>query len=352
MSPIPGWRDWVEVRGIYGGVPTQIFERGETPADYGVNAVWIGSGGLTHQDIRLLRDHGARVFAEFNTLHEASYLRQHPEAAPVGTDGLACPAPDGWQGVCPSHPDYRAWRMGEFRRVLTEFEIDGIWLDYHHSHASWEQAEPNMPDTCFCPQCLDRFEQETGSLLPDRPVPELADLLLGERRAEWTAWRCVLLTDWVREFRRILDEVRPTALLGTFHNPWSDTDFEGARLEKLAIDLREQARYVDVFSIMPYHARFGHGADPEWIYRQTKWLGEHLGIEGKAGERNRIWPIVQLSDWGEKVSVEQVEAVLDYGSRKPATGVMAFVWSTLHPHWDRVGRMGEYYRRIAPIPPR
>ena len=37
---------------------------------------------------------------------------------------------------------------------------------------------------------------------------------------------------------------------------------------------KAQAEYVDVFSIMPYHARFGHAAEPEWISRQVAWLGE------------------------------------------------------------------------------
>src|SRR3712207_8809773 len=54
-----------------------------------------------------------------------------------------------------------------------------------------------------------------------------------------------------------------------------------------------RSRYLDVFSPMPYHARFGHASDPAWISRQTAWLGRHLGIEGQPGERLRIWPIVQ-----------------------------------------------------------
>lgn len=29
-----------------GGFPRELSERGETPADYGINAVWIGSGSL------------------------------------------------------------------------------------------------------------------------------------------------------------------------------------------------------------------------------------------------------------------------------------------------------------------
>jgi hypothetical protein len=79
---------------------------------------------------------------------------------------------------------------------------------------------------------------------------------------------------------------------------------------------------------MPYHARFGHAADPAWISRQTAWLGKHLEIRGEPGERLKIWPIVQLADWGESVPVEQVQPVLDHGTRKPATGVMVFHWNS------------------------
>src|SRR5690606_34179717 len=135
-------RPAVEIRGIYGGVPRAILERGETLADYGVNAVWIGSGALEHEDIALLPEQGAKVFAEFNTMHVAAYIKAHPDAAPIGPDGEASPPPEGWQGASPPHPGYRKFRMDDFRRVLSEFPIDGIWLDYHHSHASWERAEP------------------------------------------------------------------------------------------------------------------------------------------------------------------------------------------------------------------
>ena len=56
------------------------------------------------------------------------------------------PAPSGWQGVSAHHAGYRRDRMQEFRRVLETFEIDGIWLDYHHAHAAWEQAAGPNPD--------------------------------------------------------------------------------------------------------------------------------------------------------------------------------------------------------------
>jgi hypothetical protein len=378
----PETRPWIQIRGLYGGVPTELFERGRTLEEYGINAVWIGSGSLTSEGIEQLREQRARVFAEFNSMHEARYLKEDPEAAPVGPDGEVCPPPDGWQGICPTHPGYRRNRMQAFRAALRRFPVDGIWLDYHHSHAAWEQAEPNLPDTCFCPRCRAQFQADTGTPLPQRPVPELSRRLLTdpELHPRWIQWRCDLFTDWVRKFRAILEETRPAALLGTFHCPWSDTDFDGALRDRLAIDLKSQSAYLDVLSPMPYHARFAHPHDPAWIARQTAWLAGYLGLRGARAEttadegrqtadpsassavlrppsagqtaiRNPqsaidIWPIVQLSDWGEPVPVEQVSAVLDYGTRPPATGVMVFAWGGLRQQPEKVEAMGRFYREI------
>src|SRR4051812_39023152 len=58
-------RPWVTVRGIYGGFPNQILDRKETPTDYGVNAVWVGSGSLNADQIARYHKLGVKVFAEF-----------------------------------------------------------------------------------------------------------------------------------------------------------------------------------------------------------------------------------------------------------------------------------------------
>ena len=346
----PSQRPWIEMRGLYGGVPTEIFDSGKNLSDYGINAVFIGSAGVNADAVKRIRSQGARLFAEFNTMHVADFLKEHPDAAPVGDDGKISPAPEGWQGICPTHVEYRRSRMEAFETLLRENAVDGVWLDYHHGHANWERAEPLMPDTCFCDRCLAQFQKDTGTRLPDRPTAELARMLLTELNEKWVQWRCDVFTDWVREFRSILDRTRPTALLGTFHCPWSDTDFDGALTKKLAIDLRAQARYIDVFSPMPYHARFGHARDPEWISLRVQWLGRYLGIEGKQGERHRIWPILQASDWGEPVPAEQIAEVLEQGTRPPATGVMVFAWSSLRNQPAKIEELGRFYRAIRTDP--
>jgi hypothetical protein len=335
-------RPWLRIRGIYGGFPRQILERGETPADYGINAIWVGSGELDVGEIDRAHGLGLQVFAEFNSMHSAEYLKDHPDAAPIGPDGKPSPPPHGWQGVSPLHAGYRRDRMQEFRRVLETFEIDGIWLDYHHAHASWERDEPSLPDTDFSPEALNLFTETTGVRLPT-DIRAAAALLLGEQRNAWTNFRCGVFTDWVREYREVVDAVRPRALLGTFHCPWSPNEYDGAIRHKLAIDLAAQAPYLDVFSIMPYHARFGHADDPAWIARQIRSLGDLLKIQGTVGEAKRIWPIVQLADWEERVPVEQVEAVLGYGSRGPATGITVFHWNGVCEEWDKAEALKRAY---------
>lgn len=339
-------RPWITTRGIYGGYLSQILEQGGTPADFGINAIWTGSGNLDEEEIRRYHQLGLKVYAEFNSMHHAAFLKDHPDAAPVGPDGQTSPAPDGWQGVSPFHAGYRTNRMQEFRRVLTEYSIDGIWLDYHHSHASWEQAVPKLPDTDFSPAALQLFTQQTGIQLPD-DISQASALLLNRHRDAWTDFRCEVFTDWVREYREILNQVRPSALLGTFHCPWSPSDLDGAIRHKLAIDLKAQAQYLDVFSIMPYHARFGHADDLEWIARQTRMLGELLGIQGTSEETKKIWPILQGSDWGETVRADQLATIIECGTRQPATGVMVFHWSALSKQWDKVEAIGNAYRALS-----
>jgi hypothetical protein len=97
---------------------------------------------------------------------------------------------------------------------------------------------------------------------------------------------------------------------------------------------------------MVYHARFGHAGDPEWISRQVAWLGEYLNVKGEPGEQHRIWPIVQISDWGEPVPIQQVSTVLERGARRPASGVIVFAWSGVRKEPGKIDAIGRAFRSI------
>lgn len=236
--------------------------------------------------------------------------------------------------------------MAAFREALANFEIEGIWLDYHHAHASWEQPEPNLPETCFCKPCLKAFDEFTGLAIAALPHQSAVHEIQEHLQSRWVDFRCSVLTDWIREFKAIRDEVRPKALIGVFHCPWTIDERDGALRNKLFIDLRAWKPYIDVYSPMPYHARFGHARDLEWIARQTRWLGEFLEIEGKPGERVKIWPIVQVSNWGEDVRAEDVERIIDLGAQPPSTGVMAFAWGGFANDSAKVDALVRAYRRL------
>ena len=161
-------------------------------------------------------------------MHEAAYLKDHPDARPIGTDGQVIAAARWLAGCLPHASGVSPGAHGGLPQHSWAAPIDGVWLDYHHAHASWEQARPNLPDTCFCDRCLSMFQQQTRVSLPDEPDRRPRPTDPGAAQAAWVQWRCDVFTDWVREFREIIDRERPGALLGTFHCPWSESDHDGA----------------------------------------------------------------------------------------------------------------------------
>jgi len=339
----------VEIRGVYGGIPGE--EDGGNLADHGLNAVFLNSSAITPARVELVHSQHGLIFAELNTLFQSGYLEEHPDAAPVGPDGEVSPPARGRQGICPTHPGYREERMEEFRRLLRDYELDGIWLDYHQAHSNWEGGAPVLPETCFCDRCLSRFAEQTGIKLPPGPAGEVSAFILGEHASEWVAWRNGVYTDWIREFRDILDRERPQALLGAYHCPWTDQEFDGARLKKLAIDLEAQAGYLDVLSPLLYHALQEHPGDLGWISSHVAWLGERLGVRGVPGERLRIWPIVQLADLGTEIPAGQVPDIIRAGLAPPATGVMIFSWGRISRQPDKVAELGKCCRELARTAP-
>ena len=309
----------MEIRGIYGN-PAPFWEQGINLHDLGVNAVFVHSGAIDQDMINRARNEGLKIFAEFATLNGKDYVQEHPEAWAINHQGEKVEPATWFMGVCPTEPGFREYRFTQLRNLLQEFELDGVWLDYLHWHAQFEDPQPILPETCFCDNCLTAFSKHTGTKIPDGTTVEKAQWILSKVDSSWRDWRCRVILDWVNELKAILKEEKPEALLGLYHCPWKDDEYDGASRRILGLDYDLLTGVVEVFSPMVYHGRMERS--PEWVADNIEWFSHRLAVNGMNGPR--IWSIVQAYDDPQVISEKEFETVLRGGLSGKASGVMMF----------------------------
>ena len=146
--------------------------------------------------------------------------------------------------------------------------------------------------------------------VPEGSTPEKAEWILSTNDGAWRSWRCSVIAGWVRDFKQIIKEEKPGALLGVYHCPWDDDDFNGARRRTLGLDYDSLRGIVDVFSPMVYHGRMGKS--PEWVKENIEWFCKRLNVT--AGTFPKVWPIVQCYNDPKTISPAEFESVLRYGA--------------------------------------
>lgn len=286
LQAAPGGQ--IEIKGIYGH-PKPLWDKGYTLQELGVNAVFVHSGSIDSAMMERAKTEGVKVYAEFPTLNGKNYVEQHPEAWAINEKGERVEAASWFMGVCPTEPGFREFRFAQLRKLLNSFAIDGVWMDYVHWHAQFEVPEPILPETCFCDHCLAAFSQDKQVEIPEGNTAEKAHWILQNRDTEWRDWRCRVIYDWSVQIREIIHEEKPGVLLGIYHCPWNDGEFDGARRRILGLDDDLLRDLFDVFSPMVYHAHMGR--EPGWVEENIRWFCERLRIEENTFPK--VWPIVQ-----------------------------------------------------------
>lgn len=327
-----------KIRGIYGS-PEAFWKKSMRLPDLGVNAVFMHSGSITDLIVSKLKADGIKLYAEFATLNGRGYVENHPEAWPIDHRGKKAEAATWFMGACPTEPGFRRHRIDELKKLLSRFDIDGVWMDYLHWHAQFEDPEPILPETCFCDHCIRTFEVYSQVNIPAGTTAEKAQWILARHDSSWRNWRCTVIADWVKEFRKVLREEKPDALLGIYHCPWDDKDFNGARRYNLGIDYGLLRDHADVFSPMVYHGRMGRSA--EWVKENIAWFCKELSLE--PGQFPKVWPIVQAYNDPRPISPEEFEKVLRHGAGNDASGVMMFTSSAVAEDPAKVEVMKKFY---------
>ena len=330
-----------EIRGIYGN-PKPFWDKGLKLDSLGVNAVFIHSGSINQDIINKAKSEGAKVFAEFATLNGKGYVDKHPEAWAINQKGEKVQAASWFMGVCPTEPRFRKYRFDQLRDLLLEYELDGVWMDYVHFHAQFEEPEPILAETCFCDICLNTFSEDSELKLPVGSISERAEWILENHDKTWRDWRCKVIYNWTKEMKSIINEIRPEALLGLYHCSWSDQEFDGARRRILGLDFDLLKETVDVFSPMVYHAKMGR--KPNYVLENINWLSNQFDIGNDIYPK--VWPIVQAHNDPYIISSEEFETVLRHGLSGGSSGVMMFTSYSVAEDEGKIAVMKNVYNSL------
>lgn len=307
------------VKGIYGN-PNVLLDKGYSLKELGINSIFVHAGSITPELMDAAHQQGIKVFAEFPLLNGKEFLESHLEAWPIDSNGNRSPQADWFMGICPSNPDFKKYRETQLTTLLTTYMVDGVWLDYVHWHAQFETPVPILPETCFCSYCLNNFSNALHLTLPEGDTKRKASWILREKDQEWRKWRSDVITDWVKDFKKIARHHNPLAKLGIYYCPWYPKDFNEAAYKALGLDIHQLYREADVLSPMIYHGRMGR--KPEWVGEYLDWFQQEIiSALGKGAE---IWPIVQASNEGINVSAAEFRKVMTMGASSPSTGIMMF----------------------------
>ena len=328
----------IEVRGVYGH-PQPLWDKGYNLAELGINSIFVHSGSINKEMMDRAHSEGMNVYAEFATLNGKNYVEEHPEAWAINEKGEKVEAASWFMGVCPTEPGFREYRFGLLRELLTEYDIDGVWMDYVHWHSQFEEPEPILPETCFCDHCLASFSNDTGLEIPKGTTPEKAQWILENHDSDWRDWRCKVILDWAVKIRNIINEVKPGILLGIYHCPWTDEEFDGARRRILGLDYDLLRDFFDVFSPMVYHARMGR--EPGWVEENISWFCTRMNIKNEGSPK--VWPIVQAYNNPYTVSSAEFETVLNGGLASKSSGVMMFTTRAMADDEEKVKVMKKIY---------
>jgi hypothetical protein len=327
------------VKGIYGN-PATLLKAGYTFDELGVNAVFVRSVSLNPEFYAAARQQGCKVYVEFPTLLGKDYLVHHPEAWPLNQRGERAPAADWFMGICPTDSAFSMHRANQLKTILTDYQVDGIFLDYFHWHAQFETPDPILPETCFCNRCTGLFSAHIGEDIPGDSVSDKAEWILSNRDAEWRRWRNSVLQGWAADMKDIVKAMQPHALLGIYHCGWYASDYDSALYRVLGIDVPSMAAVADVLSPMLFHRMKDRPVN--WVGEYLAWM-DNVTNAGKNG-KPLVWPIVQAHNQPGVVTPEEFRAVMQEGMRHPSSGIMMFSDFALVEDSLKVKVMRELYR--------
>ena len=304
--------------------------------DFGVNT--IATESETYRDDLIDLAHrlnmrfiaGIACFSEHRRNHQP--LHDHPELWPILENGARRPLMEWYIGVTPTVDFYREARLSEIERIMRDHELDGMCLDFIRWPLHWElELRPGQPEplqSSFDPHTVRRFLEFAALEMPHRcdTTPKQASWILNEHKAQWTNFKCKVITDFVLAARERIKAHRSTgAQLGVYIVA-APADERAYLVGQRESDL---APVVDFLSLMVYHPV---------LHRTPAWVAERVDEMVKLAP-GKVLPVVQVdsaegkemnSDWGPPVPIDDWKEVTCHAAqRRDTLGMVAFTGTAL-----------------------
>jgi hypothetical protein len=303
------------------GDPEQLFAEWKK---LGLNTAFVGRGLASQQEIRdAAASNSLELFVIFPVFFAPDELHSDPALYSVTADGQ--PAVDDWvEFACPTNPEFRRQRVREAVDTVTELQPDGLSIDFIRHFVFWEMVKPEtdpkaMPDTCFCPRCLESFARKTGFSAPSEDPVEAAVWIRENADHEWTRFKTDTITSMADEIITAVHMAQPGIKTNLHIVPWREHDFEYASERIAGQDHSRLGELADYLSPMCYSFM---------QYRETGWVSSVVAdIDRRAG--CPVLPSIQVASayrTGEQLSLDEFESCLLEALKAPSAGVVFWSW--------------------------
>lgn len=278
--------------GVYPSYPPSGPLEGKTPQEQArlLRSMGVNLAGGQFQDSQTpaaLRSHGIQTFGLVVLFQGEEHWKSHPESRPVMAGGEPLFIDRWYAGVCPNQPWLIRQKLQEIEKMLASGYYDVINLDFIRYPVHWEVPEPKIPDTCYCPVCLEKFQRDSGITIPPelRQVRRISAWIKQNHAEAWYRWRAAQITGFCAAVKRLRDQLGSKTRIAVAAVPWLPSDYGNAIYQVVGQDFGELAKVVDIFNPMSYHVLNA---------RPVGWIGE-VNAYFVAATRRPVWPFVIFS---------------------------------------------------------
>jgi hypothetical protein len=207
-------------------------------------------------------------------------LAADPSLAAIDAAGQRMERIDWYVGIPPTRRSHVAVKLRAIATAMRLLEPDGIHLGFMRWPGFWELWMPHhrredFPEYSYDRETLQRFQAETGVLLPTLDPVAAASFINEKAREVWTDWKCRVVVEVIREVKETARRFRPGIQVVLNTLPFGRFDFDNAVEKVFGQRFELLADVVDVFEVMAYHQILNRPA--EWIPR----IGEE--VKGRTG---------------------------------------------------------------------